>query len=576
LKWQLEKIQREYTRALNLPEGAKLQYSLCDKLLQKRCTDSLAFRAFIELYAHRGRLTVLIYYDEVVPGNVIAPDNLRRSTLLYFTFGELLDLVGNCEAAWITIGLIRTTHLEFVDGGMSTVMNLFLPHFIGMWPEEGIVITFNDKTWLVRTKPEILFNGDIAGHKGVFGYKGSSGLKACRICSNVCSKAVGRTLQLRGLNMPELCDISESDVSKFVPITNEETWEAVEHLQEFATRSSKTRLEKEETLLGWNFIPNGVMLNVALRPFVKSGNAHVDHMHTNYSNGIANKEISLFLQACSKKLDAWSLKDFQQYASQWKPNYVKPENAPTALRSKLLNRAGPYAGSASQCKVMMELLATYAQTVLCDCEPIAAELASLASLAEVLREINAIKNRCKLRESSNLKELQAAHLEAFVHAYGRHEVIPKHHEGFHLIDQWTERVVDCWTTERKNKIFKEEAALHTRLENFERNVLASLLAKEAAIAKKLIMHVELVGPSVLLDIASAVSLGLAGQVRIGHIAHLPRTRHLRTGMMFLLQMKADWYLLSASAMLQDIRSMFCLCEVHSKVAYLICFTGLFC
>ena len=445
-----------------------MQYTLADRVLRKRVDESPAWNAFLGSRSALHPLHVVVYYDEVVPGNVLAPDNLRRSTLFYFSFLEFLDYMGHCDAAWVTLGLLRTTQVELVPGGLSEVLQIFMPNFLEVWPEDGIIFVFNDKPRLVRVHKEIKFLADIAGHKYVWGFKGISGLKACRKCSNVVSKDAGDKLT-REQRAHGLVDIAESDASKFVATTNQEIWDTADHLQAMATRPrSKTKLELEQKLMGWKHIENGLLQNVGLRAFAKPTNAHVDRMHTFYSNGISNKEIGLFLDSCGKKVPGWSLRDFVQYARQWTRNHCRQEETWTsALRLKLLDRSGPYAGSASQCKCVIELLAAYGQTTLCDIADIAAELTSLAAHSEVLREVSAFKKGWKdlAHGPSDLHRLQQVHMQAFVHAYGKKEVIPKHHEQFHLLEQLI--FVDCFSAERKNKLFKEEAVATLRLPFFQ-------------------------------------------------------------------------------------------------------------
>ena len=570
LKWQVRKTQKEFTRALTLPNGAKMQYTLADRVLRQRVDESPAWHAFVGSRSALQPLHVVVYYDEVVPGNVIAPDNARRSTLFYFSFLEFLDYMGHSDAAWITLGLLRTTQVELVPGGLSEVTQIFMPNFLEVWHEDGLIFVINDKPRLVRVHKEIQFLGDIAGHKYVWGFKGSSGLKQCRKCSNVVSKDAGDKLTQQQ-RAHGLVDIAESDASKFVATTNQEIWDTVDHLQAIARRPrSKTKLGLEQKLMGWKHIENGLLQNVSLRAFAKATNAHVDRMHTFYSNGISNKEIGLFLDSCGEKVPEWSLQDFVQYARQWRRNHcIQGDKFMSAFRLKLLNRSGPYAGSASQCKCVVELLAAYGQTTLCDIAEIAAELTSLAAHSQVLREVSAFRKGWKdlAHGSSDLHRLQQVHMQAFVHAYGKGEVLPKHHEQFHLLEQLV--FVDCFATERKNKVFKEEATFHTALNNFEAAILPNLLLKEAAMANTLSTHATFVGQTSLLNSDSAVQLGLAGAVRVGYqVKGLPRVGSLRADMCFLVK-GADAELFSVSAILRDTNSFFCLCDIYNKVACLV-------
>jgi hypothetical protein len=572
LRWQLFKIKRDFTATLDLPGGASLAFAMPVKLLQQRIDESNVFAIFIQRYAHRpSSLTAVLYYDGVIPGNVLAPDNQRKGDCLYWSLAELLHLVGNCEGAWMTAGLVRTTEVDRVDGGMSTVMSQFLETW---WfkhvPESGFPVVIGDKTYLVRMRLAS-FQGDMAAHKSVWGCKGASGLKTCRNCGNVISKVAGRQLRLSG--MDQLVDISEHDSTKFIPLTDAEAEGVVDTLHGMAMnpRVSKTALEREETLYGWNYIPNGLMLNRALRPVIKPSMAKSDAMHTYHSNGIANNEIGLFLQACNAKLPGFSLDDFLRFAQPWRANSCDGQQwFDSALKMSLLRKAdkgNAYPGNASQTKVALEMLAAFAQVVLCDAAEISAELVSLAALASVLREVSALKQRWKRTEASNLKELQASYLQAFVGAYGKDAVKPKHHDQFHLLDGWGPGYLDCWALERKNKIFVEEAPSVCKLAQFEANVLPLLLLKEAKMAKALSIEVAFLGNVATLPEADVACMGLSGEVRVGWKVQLPRTRNLRTGMLFVLESAGRDVLFSVSALLATPANFFCLCDSHEKVAF---------
>lgn len=69
-------------------------------------------------------LTVLLYHDIVVPGNVLQPDHQRKSNLLYASFCELGHWLSHVTA-WMTVSLVREPLLAEVDDGMSCFMRFF-------------------------------------------------------------------------------------------------------------------------------------------------------------------------------------------------------------------------------------------------------------------------------------------------------------------------------------------------------------------------------------------------------------------------------------------------------------------
>ena len=71
------------------------------------------------------------YADEAVPGQVLSPDNRRKSTCFYWTFVQFgLELLSRA-AMWFYGGLIRTDLVEDVGGGISRVFRHFMEVLLG-------------------------------------------------------------------------------------------------------------------------------------------------------------------------------------------------------------------------------------------------------------------------------------------------------------------------------------------------------------------------------------------------------------------------------------------------------------
>ncbi len=564
----LSKIRESQTRELKLSEHKSLQLSLPAVVLKDRCNESPAFRRLFQEHLPSRPLTLIFGYDEAVPGNVLLPDNRRKSTLVYVSFLEFGSLLYK-QGSWMTAGLVRTDVVNNVQGGMTCVMARFFTAYLMHWPDAGFAITIAGRSILVRARTQFLY-ADIAGHKLTFSCKGSSGLKPCRKCSNVVSKTAGRDLGLHMAQFERLCDISEHDPEKFLPLSDEQAYAVVDHLKDLRVQlRSNAAFEKEETLFGWNFEPEGLMMCPNLRSKVKPSMACVDSMHT--YDGIASLEIGLFLAACKQKVPNWDVSDFSAYARLWKSNLLleaTPSNIlELALSMKLLTK-NPYPGGATQTKIVLQLLDAFSQSVLQDVPAIAAERASLASVAVVMREIDALKFGCKDLGSSNLTELQMAYMQRFVQAYGRGQVLPKHHEQFHLLRQWQEQglVVDCWVLERKHQLFLELAPSMKCLQNFESNVLPHLLLKESRLASQLCSEIQFNGPGKVLqlDREAAAEFGFrsACELHVGKKLMLPTGATLHLNSFFKL--KATAQLFSVESIFAHGPDFFCLCKVYDK------------
>ena len=69
-------------------------------------------------------LSILLYHDEFTPGQVLKPDNKRKTTCFYFTFLEFGDFIRS-EFAWLPCACLRHTTAALLDGEMSSDMFFF-------------------------------------------------------------------------------------------------------------------------------------------------------------------------------------------------------------------------------------------------------------------------------------------------------------------------------------------------------------------------------------------------------------------------------------------------------------------
>ena len=94
--------------------------------------DRSEFSALLEagLAKNNWTLSILLYSDEIVPGNVIAPDNRRKSWALYWSMWELGSQALHNENAWLTGFTLRTDTVDQIEGGLSATTRRFLQFFL--------------------------------------------------------------------------------------------------------------------------------------------------------------------------------------------------------------------------------------------------------------------------------------------------------------------------------------------------------------------------------------------------------------------------------------------------------------
>ena len=70
-----------------------------------------------------------VYSDEVTPGNVMAPDNLRRVWIFYWALLALSMQSLYTEDAWYLLCAKRSSEVSKVPGGVSAIMAACLEAF---------------------------------------------------------------------------------------------------------------------------------------------------------------------------------------------------------------------------------------------------------------------------------------------------------------------------------------------------------------------------------------------------------------------------------------------------------------
>lgn len=77
------------------------------------------------LRAHTGPLSLILYADEIIPGNVLAHQVTRKIWCLYLSCKEFGTALQN-QDAWITVGMIQSSIVSLLDGHLSQICSALL------------------------------------------------------------------------------------------------------------------------------------------------------------------------------------------------------------------------------------------------------------------------------------------------------------------------------------------------------------------------------------------------------------------------------------------------------------------
>ena len=328
----------------------------------------------------------------------------------------------------------------------------------------GVTVSLADGPRILFLKLQYVL-ADLDAHRQSFDLKGSKGLKPCPFCPSVTAKDAA-LVDRAG----RLVDITCDDRSRFGTTSSESIFETYDVVLAAQRRYrsghlTKVRFESIEMASGFNANPHGIMASIELRAvFSPAETLTIDPMHVLWSNGIINEEIYLFMNCCPLSWAEWVM--LGNIAWEW-PGWMA-SNMKAGVRvflSELFlekNEAGKF--FASELLSVYPLVRHVAELYFEQKDP---NNAMFVSFARACAFADFVK-RSKFHglDPAERDALVSSHLRAFVAAYGREMVKPKHHFAYHVAE------LDCFATEAKHATMKRLASNIARICEFERAIPA--------------------------------------------------------------------------------------------------------
>ena len=251
------------------------------------------FKAAMEQFPNdvRHKWTLMLYMDQVSPGNQLKVHNRRKLQCIYFSVKEFGGFNLAQEHAWCVLTCVRTDVANQLKGGVSQLFKACIKLFFG----DACNFEHGIQVWVGNTSHVLCFSlgyivADEAALKQAFDCKGASGKMLCMSCQTTVSRRyaphpLGRFILH-----------TEHDSSKFVLHSDRSVWQIVDHLHGLAAVLPNGQFKDEEMRLGFNYCPSGALLDVQLRETLKPiTQMCYDPMHVYMVAGIWHKEVNLLL-----------------------------------------------------------------------------------------------------------------------------------------------------------------------------------------------------------------------------------------------------------------------------------------
>jgi hypothetical protein len=414
-------------------------------------------------------LRVVIYIDEICPGNPLRPEKSRTLQAIYWALADWPQWVLQRTAAWPCFGTIRSTVVKEMPGNIPQLMKMVLKTF---FPEDGDSFARGVTIHVKQTAVVVhgVFAGFIAdekAHKELSSTKGASGSKPCVNCHNVFKGVAAAALMLGAVT------IACADPSQFQPMTNELVYAFNDRLSTLSPQERKI----EEQLTGIKFEPHGLLNDPHIRTFYKP----IDHMlrdwqHTVVGGGVANTEMARVIAALGDHgIPLTMLQD-------WLQKFVLPRQYgkvdPRWLTKKRLGKKSLSLQSFAGVMLnIVPIVATFMSEVVEPAgHPLSEHLQCLWRLHLIIGILKLGPEEAMPRVE-RLRCLIREHAELFTKLYPGH-VKPKFHHLFHIVDNmiFLGALLSCFVCERKHR-FTKKAALHV-FRSIDNTVVKEMLSRQ--------------------------------------------------------------------------------------------------
>ena len=484
-----------------LSESPTLQTWFADALLKHPCSVDRPW-------------SLVVGWDEHVPGNKLALQNSRKSMNVSFSFLELGDVFHN-DVAWFTPMVVRASKIMEVDGGWSAILKEYLKLQLtspgGLQSVSGAAIEVQGKAHCLWAQVRVLL-GDGDGHRQAFQWMGAASLKPCFKHFNVMKRDSDRAHRSEDRALPSqnrYVEVCCSRPELFRSWTTVEFNKAVDAIvraraDHLAGACTKSRLEKMEQAYGLKPTEHGLLADPTLRGLFSVQEVfRYDWVHTFLQDGILTAEAWLLIAKCEEL----GVCDQATVCSFLKEEWVSPAHKRWKGRQlwRIFDSYGEKANRSHgsiKCSAS-ELLGLYAMLrhfvedrVPCDAR-LADHRACFLQLCDAVDSILLAK-RGRAPMISAARSLRAAlssYLAKHVAVHGSAGVKPKAHWALDIPDQFESDmcVADCFVIERLHLRVKAAAENVSRLETFERSVLSGVVNSHARLAQNASVRNGLVG-----------------------------------------------------------------------------------
>ena len=421
---------------------------------------------------------IILYSDEVTPGNPLSVSNTRKFQSVYLSFLEFGVNALSHEEAWFAImtefsTAVNTLHATLSQVFGAIVKSFFQPEGFHMM-DSGMTILLDGDYYRLFAKIGVVLQ-DGGAHKVVWQSRGDGASKFCLLCKNIFTDASKVVCE----DGTHLLRSNQIKLNELVAATDAELRTNARYLERMSTELGPEDFAQLQQAIGLTYAKHALLLDRDLDRLIQPTAVYMhDYMHALFADGILNLCTYLcfehFIQAGRKTVYA----AFSEFLSNWKyPGRLHGDHLSEIFgenrRDKHRN-AKHIKCQASDMLSVLGVLSLFVQTVLRPLNLCEASCRAMLSCIELALLVVATARI----DVSPARLLGVVHrfLEDFTNAFGFDWLIPKAHWLLHLPESLKRfgRLLNCFALERKHKVPKRYA---TDLTNISKYASKSLLTE---------------------------------------------------------------------------------------------------
>ncbi|CAE7455171.1 unnamed protein product, partial [Symbiodinium sp. CCMP2592] len=415
------------------------------------------FRSFMLEMLHRKQATInsrwgiVLYSDEVSPGNQLKVTNARKLQTFYWSFREFGTSLTR-EDAWLLLTTVRSKTVADLPDGLSQLAK----HCMLSFSEDDRDFRFGlALPGMVLCAELAIVVADESALKHMFEFKGASGKVPCMFCRNIVLRRYAPTPLTPALELHTCTDSRKFKLHSLNSLTA-----TVNLLASKVDETSRKDFEEMQTHLGFNHSPQGVLLCEPLMAmFDPTKGVMFDWAHVFCVAGLFHLEVNLLLgrlnqervkqEVIHQALQEYSLPSYHEGKASTIKSIFQPKKGDSDWKSSASEALGVY-------PILRDIIHRIRETTELSADCLGA-ISSFLLLCQCLDLLQLTLHGGV--EPAALRTAVQAHLAKYQEVYPDETFLPKGHMAMHLPGQLSQHgmLISCLTHERRHKELKRYA-----------------------------------------------------------------------------------------------------------------------